>query len=79
MQVLTLFQEIFALFGIPVRAWKSFFNTQEDIIDILLWKNIFCSLIYTVFFFCFEPLFYFKTGNYPCVPSLSISFLSLMA
>ena len=51
MQVLTLFQEIFALFGIPVRAWKSFFNTQEDIIDILLWKNIFCSLIYTVFFF----------------------------
>ena len=51
------------------KALEEFFNTQEDIVDILLWKYIFV-LICTVVVLCFEPLFYFKTGNYPCTTIL---------
>lgn len=43
----------------PCKGLDEFFNTQKDIVDIL------CC-----FFLCFEPLFYFKTGNYRCTTIL---------
>ena len=47
------------------KASEEFFNTQEDIVDILLWKHIFCSYPHHCFFLMFWTLVLHQNWKLP--------------